>query len=205
MALTYGLTKLQIINRALALAGTQTVTQAQLDAGSTPNAVRANELVEPAAKIVLRDHDWATATVIKDYDADDGTTSDLHFTYALTLPDDYVRMVGLRDSSGNYIPADRWKVIKDKLHTDAEDIFMEYIALPDDYSELDILIGDCIAYRLAVDLAHAVKQDPKLYNQLIKTYVEYILPNARQQDTMEDKEGFVEGNQWDTARINIGA
>jgi len=204
MALTNGLTKLQTINRALALAGTQTVTQAQLDAGSTPNAVAALELIEPAAKIVLRDHDWNCATKLHDYDDGDGASSDLHFTYALTLPDDYIKVIRLRNDSGYYIPADRWKIINGKLHTDAEDIFLEYIALPTDYSEFDILLSDLISYRLAINLSTAIKKDLELYNILFKSYIEYILPNAKQQDTMEDKEGFVENNQWENARSGVG-
>lgn len=99
----------------------------------------------------------------------------------------------------------KYEVCKDQsgttqlILTDAEDAVLIYTFALTDTTLFDKAFIFCLAYRLAVDLAQALRGDTKLQSALMQNYV-YHLARAQNKNANESKEGINETNPYIDAR-----
>jgi len=77
--------------------------------------------------------------------------------------------------------------------------YLQYVFIPEDYRELDILLSDAIAGELALMLAPTLVKDSEIYGLLFQT-IQRKMSEAKAIDTLENKFVDVESSLWSDAR-----
>ncbi len=189
-----------ICNTAIGMCGSTDFIQSLTDKNSV-SARRCNVFFPIAVKKVLRKHDWNCATAIQLL-ARNTADPIFKYRYSYNLPSDCVRVVNVYGDFDGYNPYDRWEIRNRMIHTDLETVYLEYVAYPNNYRDLDILLADAIAGELALMLAATLVTDPEKFSSLV-SFCKMKFSEAAAIDTLEDKFINKEASVWNDAR-NMG-
>ncbi len=192
------LNEVEICNTAIGLCGSTDWIQALTQ--DSVGAKRCARFLPMATEKVLRKHDWNCATETAQL-ARNTAAPDLLYDYAYSLPYNCIRMIDVYGDSDFYSPYDRWKVRGRDIHTDLDEVYIEFIAMPEDYRELDVLLAETIAYELAMMLAPTLMKDPQMFS-ILNSAKQRAYVEAQAIDTLENKYANTENVVWNDARVN---
>ena len=193
------MTDVDICNHAIGLCGSTDWIQS-LDDNSV-SARRCKRFFEPAVERVLASHDWSCASRIVRL-AQNTTSPTAEYQYAYALPNDCIKIVNVFFDDSGYCPYNRWKVRGRNIQTDLDAVYLEYVQFPEDYKDLDTLLGQAIAYELAVMLAPSLIKNPEIYG-LLNSAKERECAKARAMDSMQDKELYDENSPYEDQRLRV--
>lgn len=166
--------EIDLINQALNYLGEpriQSLTQ------NTTSAKYASDSIELSVRQVLRLHDWNSAQ--KRIKLSRLVEENLFgFKYNYQLPNDYIRLVSLNDYEKDF------KIEGRILTTDEDEIELLYIAYPRLFSDLDPGLIECIASKLAFNIAINVTGDKGAQVNMLELH-ERQLARARTNDAQE--------------------
>lgn len=167
--------KVAIYNAALFLLGEESVTSPDDDLKA---ARLCNQRFDPARDQLLRQHRWNFA-ITRAQLAADSTPPVWGYTNAFTLPSDCIRPLSIMGE-----PRD-WKVEGGKILANyGPPIFIKYIARITDVARFDPLFDECLAARLAMDIAIPLTQDKQLW-QLAAEELEKKIGEAKFANAIE--------------------
>lgn len=188
-----GLTKLNIINQALSLIGSERV---QLSAIDDTGSIAEQALLhyDPAAQELTRMHAWNCCLHRVALSEGDGADAALSFAQDWGYPTTAQRIIYL--SKVNTKETVRPKIdfavttavngsatVKN-IQTDVSAAFAQYLAVPDE-ADMDMMYVSCLRTLLASKLAIPVAGDVNRKFELLKYFYEKLLPEARRANTME--------------------
>lgn len=192
-----GINEVAICNTAIGMCGSTDFIQS-LDDTQSVSARRCNAFFVQSAKKVLRKKDWNCAKKTQQL-ARNTTAPIIKYDYAYNLPVDCVRVVNVYGDKTGYNPYDRWEIIKESVHTDLDEVYLEYVAYPENYRNLDILLADAISCELALMLAATLIHDPQVFGYLMQV-CKIKFAEAAAIDTLENKFINREASIWNDAR-----
>jgi hypothetical protein len=198
------LNEVDVCNHAIGLCGSTDWIQSLTDA--SVSAKRCSRFLMASAERVLRKHDWSCATRVAKLARNTTNvlnSENLEYEYSYALPFDSVRVIGVYGDSTCYSPYDRWKVIGRNINTNLDAVYLKYVAMPEDFKELDILLSTAIAYEMALMLCPTLVKDPNALPLLFQG-AKFALREACAIDTLENKELYTENNPWSDARMIAG-
>lgn len=188
---------LQIANSALLRVGQRPLQS--LDEDSADSRL-ISILIEPAIEEVLRESVWSSA--LKRAKLVKLPTAPL-FEYSVqyALPADMIRLVNIYDKDGVADRSIYWRIEGNYLLSDAEDLNIVYIHVPEDIDTLDSLLGQVISLKLAMKLAYPKTESKTLVDSILVEYETLMLQKAKSIDSIENNtdSGFAEIN-WLTSR-----
>ena len=190
-----------ICNTAIGLTGSADFIQS-LTGTTSVMARRCNQFFKQAVESVLRKHDWHCAEARVQL-AKNSTDPEFEFENSFALPYNCVKIVQVYGDSDMYSPYDRWHVSKRNIYTDLDQVYLKYVAMPEDYQELDVLLAKSIAYELALMLATSMIKDKEMYSILFQAG-QAVLREAKAMDTLENKSMKTENSRWGDERLGIG-
>lgn len=187
------LTKLNIINQALALIGSERV---QLSAIDDTGSIAEQALLhyDPAAQELTRMHSWNCC--LHRVALSEGSGADAALSYAQDwgYPADAQRIIYLSkvDTKETVRPKIDFAVTNvvnssatvKVIQTDITSAFAQYLAVPDE-ADMDMMYISCLRTLLASKLAIPVAGDVNRKFELLKYLYEKLLPEARRANTME--------------------
>ena len=188
-----GLGKLNIINQALSLIGSERVQLSALDdTGSI--AEQALLHYDPAAQELTRMHAWNCCLHRVALSEGDGADAALSFAQDWGYPTTAQRIIYLSkvDSKETVKPkidfavttAVNSSVTVKNIQTDVTAAFAQYLNVPDE-ADMDMMYVSCLRTLLASKLAVPVAGDVNRKFELLKYFYEKLLPEARRANTME--------------------
>jgi hypothetical protein len=126
------------------------------------------------------------------------------FQFAYALPPNYARLSNVCSDVGMTIPMeDRcFDIANGQLRTDAEFVFMDFVA--NDWSEAvwPSYFADCVALKLAESACLKITYDRGLKQQLGKDYAQTVMPFARSTDsTAQPFRRKLVRSAWNEARL----
>ncbi len=181
--------KIDIVNKALGLLGTEFITSLTED---TKPARFANKFYESCRDAVFRTHPWnccikrASLSLLS-------TTPAYYFDYEFQLPGDFLRILLPEDDTIEY------KIEGDKLLTTTDTFKTTYIFKNDTVGQYDSLLQETLAARLAADIAMPIVQDLQVVDAMTSLY-EKKLAEARSVDAMEGTPEGIDADFWLDAR-----
>lgn len=191
------LDEVAICNIAIGMCGSTDFIQTLTDAQSV-SARRCQQFFSPAVEAVLRKHDWNCATNITLL-AENATAPIFKYDNAFALPIDCVRVIQVYGDQTGYYSRDRWEVRGRNIHTDLGTVYLQYVQMPEDYKELDILLSGAIAGELAQMLASGLVKDPDALS-LVFQISQRKVNEAKAIDSLENKYIDGEASIWNDAR-----
>lgn len=150
---------------------------------------------------VLRSHKWnsalsrATLSRLTEAPA-------FKFKYKYQLPNDYIRVINVYDNTEAYDDRTQFAVEGKTIVCDYDNVYLLYVARPEDVSSLDASVTACIVQQLAIKLSVPMQLDQVMQNNLIQEYYSTVLPNARSVDTLENKYWDMEESDFILSRYN---
>lgn len=184
------MTKLEIINLALAHLGYGKITQSQLDADGIPQAQYANIFWEPCANDVLGEHDWSFATATQSLSSLD--INDAKWDYCYTYPTLSVSAVWSvyneatvdkqdeQDFERRHVPTLGLSVI----FSNNDEAIAKYTYSVTDPELWDNKFVMAFSYRLAASMAIAIGADEQKSIAMSNLY-NSILPEAKRLNSSE--------------------
>ena len=154
--------KIQICNRALSKLGADRITSLDDDNKSARAMKSAFDFVRDAE---LRAHVW-NFSVARAELAALATTPVWGFQYEYALPEDFIKLLEIRDlySNANTLdyrttPAPLWQMEGGLLKTDAESpLYIRYVYRVTDTALYDALFAEALACRLAAETAEEITE-----------------------------------------------
>jgi len=187
--------KLSIINDALTLLGANRITS--LTDGSTESAVM-NQLFDSVQDAVLRAYPWNSATYRRQLAASTDTPV-FGYSYKYQLPiDPYcLRVLEMNETT----TLDVWRVEGRFLLTDAGTCKIRFIGRPDSLGEIDSLLAQALAARLAADAAYTLVQSNNLSQLMYQLYASK-LAEAQAIDQIESSRDHFKSTRFEEVRNN---
>lgn len=183
-----------ICNMALARLGHDQITS--LDDDST--AGRACKLFyAPTRDALLREHQWNFA-IKRQALAQESTAPAFEYSYQYPLPADCLRVIRLDEeiySSGD----PDYRVEQGKIVTDEGTVKIEYVAQITDAEQFEPLFVDCLAQRLAAELAMRLTDNAQAAQAAWQAYDQKV-SMARTFDAREGRPRAIEADAWTLAR-----
>ncbi|MFN0043752.1 MAG: hypothetical protein ACKVSF_11145 [Alphaproteobacteria bacterium] len=182
-----------IVNAALIKLGEATITS--LDENSKP-ARLANNVFEDLRDAVLQAHPWNFALARAELVADVAGPSWGHaYAYALpAVPAYCLRVLAIENAAAD------WRVEGRRILTDEgaplRILYLKQVTDPNEYSAL---FRECLAARLAAELAEPLKQSVSAAETMRAVY-ERKLAEARTADAQEGTPDSIEADAWILAR-----
>jgi hypothetical protein len=192
--------KLDIVNLALMRIGESPIQS--MEEGSTP-ALAANRVYDISRRAVLRDYDWNFAIkllnlpVVKDDEPGD------RLSYSCTLPSDCLRVVEVlpsgdvgplfeRDAVGlppGVVPhspfrTEWFRVYGGKIYTHLRHPLVKYVRDEENVDLFDSKFIEAFSYKLAGELAMAVRQSETLLTSMLNAY-QAIISKASEESQNE--------------------
>ena len=146
--------------------------------GSAANEIIGNAIYDPVRRSLLRSHNWNFATEYVEL-GQLTTTPAFKFQYAYQLPSDCLRVIDLHGTEENF------KVIGNKIFTDAESAYLIYIKDVTDTGAFDVLFEECLVLKLAYEACFYITGSAPLTAQLIQEF-EMKFKEAKRADGQED-------------------
>jgi len=177
----------ELVNQALTSLGVEPIND--LEENSRP-ARFAKQKYEHVRDVVLRSHVWNSATKRASLPRLEGVPV-FGYAYQYQLPADFLRLLTI-----NQHPKERHRIEHNRvLLTDVEAAQITYVARIDTIVEMDLLLQEVIAARLAVELAMPLKGDIALRSQLMGEYQEKYA-EAMYADAKEKPMEQLSGSEW---------
>jgi len=151
----------QICNLALAKIGQTPILALSQNA---PRAEKCNAVYSLLRDAELSEHNWKFAVAYSELTVVD-EDQDSEYTYSFQLPSDYLKEVKIDSNSLDY------RIVGDKLYTDADEISIEYIRQVADSGEFSAPFVDLLAARIAKELAWGITNNRTLSIDLAEDYV----------------------------------
>lgn len=176
--------KVDICNMALPQAGhsQQITTLEYADGEAVPEAARMCLLYWPLAfEATARSHNWGCLVKRADLSANITTAPAWGYTYAYSLPADYLGWLRFEDDRAKY------KRVGRTIHTDETTVTVEYVARTEDTDLFDPLFVEVLVMRLAAFLAAGLQgENAEMKVQNLRLWHERVtLPAARFADSAE--------------------
>jgi hypothetical protein len=190
-----GLSKLQIINQALSLIGSERVQLTTItDTGSIAEQALLHYV--PAVQELTRMHAWNCCLHRVALSEGSGADAALSFAHDYGYPADahriiYISKVNTKETVRPKIDfavtnvvnsSETVKVIQTDI--DATNIYAQYLDVPDE-EDMDMMYISCLRTLLASKLAVPVAGNVNRKFELLKYLYEKLLPEARRANTME--------------------
>lgn len=183
---------IEIVNRALTLLGVDPINSLS---DSSKAASTANRLYNDTRSAVFRAHPWS-CLVKRAALPLDAATPLYGFTYQFVLPADYLRLLGIENSTGRYSIENR------KILYDSDTLNVTYVALITDVPSYDTLLVDTLAARLAADLAHPLLQTQQSMESMWQLY-ELKLREAKLINAQENQQDVLDTDYWLNSRLGV--
>lgn len=183
---------IEIVNRSLTLLGVDPVNSLS---DPTKAASTANRLYGDSRAAVFRAHPWNC--LIKRASLPlDAVKPAYGFENQFVLPNDFLRLLSIEDSTGIYSIESR------KILYDGEIMRISYVALLTDVPSYDTLLVDALTARLAADMAHPLLQSTQAMEQMWQLY-ELKLREAKFVDAQENSQQVLDADYWLNSRFGI--
>lgn len=127
------------------------------------------------------------------------STPAFEWDYEYQLPSDFIRVVSVHNNSDarDRLP---YKIEGGKILTDAQDVYLRYIARIEDPNEMPptfrSALSKLLASRLAVTLAQSTALSKEMYGQ----FIDEDLPTAKSVDAVQDHPEQLPESSWITER-----
>lgn len=183
----------EIVNSALHKLGAKRITSLS---DSVKAAEIANDIYNRLRKEVLRSHPWNFAVKYVDLSATANTPVwDLEYTKEFLLPSDVLRVL-----ETDLYEDQKWEIGTNVdnnkvIFCNVDTLAIKYIKDITDTTIFDANFDECLAYRLAMDMAYPLTQSRALSQDMRKAYKEMLGP-AMSFDAQEKSPDVVEANQW---------
>tara|TARA_R100000152_G_C6763527_1_gene187964 strand:+ start:336 stop:1175 length:840 start_codon:yes stop_codon:yes gene_type:complete len=122
------------------------------------------------------------------------TAPDFEYSYSIPLPTDFLRLLDVYDSDGEY------RIEGSNLICNQASPDILYIYDVTDYSKIDPTTVEAIAWGLAHDMSYAITQSQQVFAMTQQGYRQ-SLATARTTDAQEDGRYYVEANLFDESRF----
>lgn len=129
----------------------------------------------PLRNAVLEAHDWGFATKTVELAPLVGVTIDFDWAYAYEPPADLLKMLRLEDYFDDY------EIFNQILYADRNPLKIKYIWLNKNEASYSYSFAECVAWRMAADLAYALTNSTTISDSMAKGY-EMELKVARYND-----------------------
>jgi len=198
-----GLSKIDVCNQALLKVGADVIesldTDVNSEEGTVEGALLCNVFFDQALDEVLRLYQWNSCTK---RDIPVKLTADPVFGYtnAFQLPNDFVRLIRATDNPDYWVDDIEWVLEDGKILCDYDQIYIRYIARPQNVGDLDALATQALICNLAIKLAVPLQQSNDVATRITNELNNIVLPQARAIDTFENMEVQLPESQWVTAR-----
>ena len=183
------LSETSIVNMALARLGANRIN-ALTD--TSVEAIQANLHYTQTRDALLRSHTWcfARARAILSVDT---TAPAFGYDHQYILPADFLRLVGLYDTSYPYA------IEGDRLLTDDDATDLYYIRKVTDPAEFDPLFAEVLVLQLAVKLVMPLSGD-KVLRREVQDELFLVMARVRTVDKQEQNIGTDTGTSWVDSR-----
>ena len=190
-----GLSKIQIYNNALLK-----VCKKQID---TPNddsfeAKTCNALWDMALERTLACFTWSST--VKNTQLTETSSTPTMFENSFQLPNDCVKILQAYASTDRDNFDFEWNTQGREFLTNESTIYIKYIARPTDTSLLNAHITDVIIWNLAMGLSYPFTGEDNRERALREEFERVILPRAKANDAMENREIEYEESPWMESR-----
>jgi hypothetical protein len=144
--------------------------------------------------LVLEAHPWACATKTAELaPVSSPVTEQEDWDYAFEKPEAFLKMVRGEDWDVEFDTFDTY------LMSNENPFVIKYIWKNTNAGTYSYHLAECIAWRLAADLAYALTQSREVSDQMMKGY-EMDLKNARFHDAQKKTPEILQANTWVDAR-----
>ena len=197
------LSKTDICNHALLKVGADVIASLDTDInsseGTVESALLCNVLFDQSLDELLRLYQWNCCTKRA---TPNKLTSTPDWKYAgeFELPNDFIRLLTITDNVNHQSDDLEWVVDDGKILCDYDQIYIRYIARPENVGNLDPLATKALICLLASKLAMPLQQDDNMAQRLTNELYQVILPEARSIDTFENYDLDLPESQWIIAR-----
>ena len=186
-----------IVNAAL-----QLIKHSKQIASLTSGTKEANaaEVVFDEMRDLLLDlHHWNWATKRVQLARLGSETPAFQWDFFHQLPNDFIRAISLHNNSDarDYLP---FSIEGDKVASDAEDVFLRYIARETDPNKMPPSFRRAFTKLLASQLATALAQSVSLSKELYTQFEDQDLPAAKTVDAVQNFPEDLPESDWLTVR-----
>ncbi len=150
-----------------------------IDDTSVPNAVKCKAALPITRDAMLREYPWAFAIARIDLTADVSAPV-FGYSYKFQLPADCLRVLGVSDNSTPYVIEGQY------LFADVDAISVRYVQRVIAAGMFDSLFTECLAIRLARDLAYSILKKASMVQAMNDLY-RMTAPVARVVDSIESR------------------
>lgn len=191
--------KIQIVNIALGRIGVAAI-ESLFEASEAARV--ASRYYDIDRQLVLRKYPWGFAT--RRVQLAQIETKPNDYKYAYRYPADVLYLRGMyNEYFDKPIHEQNYKILSDKsgkvLYTDVPHAYIEYTADLEDVSLFDPQFSECLAWKLASDIAFALTGNLQMMQNALQAYNAYV-NEAMGNDAEEDEEEDVEVNRLVDAR-----
>lgn len=183
----------EMANSGLIKLGASTIISLDLNTDSSKEAKLCNLRYERCRDIVLRAHPWNFA-IKRSILAPDVTAPAFDYTYLTPFPSDAIRILGIGPSGTDY------RIEGRNFVSDNDAIECRYVYQVTDPTIIDDLAIECMALRLAADLAYPLMQSSSLQKNMWDMYKD-ALRQAKSVDGKEELPQEMEMSLWLDARF----
>lgn len=182
----------EICNSALIKVGADRIVSLTED---NQRARLCNEQYEKHRDDLLRAHPWNFATKRVELAASTDEPA-FGFNYSYPIPSDCLRVLGtdLSDDDEYKIEASR------RILTDASTLFIKYIYKVTEVGYMDPVFTECLAFKIASDIAYSLSGSASLAELLYKQYKDK-LSEARSFDAQEGSADRIISDEWLNSRL----
>lgn len=161
------------------------------------NAKLCNEQYDKMRLDLLRSHNW-NFSVTRIKMAQLATAPTFEWDHAYQLPADWLRTVSVHgDDAG--VSNIRYRVERGNILADHDDVWLRYVADITDVGLFDASFAECLAWRLALDLAISITQSNPTFERM-GVGLKDAVRAAKATDAIEDYPEQPPESAWITAR-----
>ena len=142
--------------------------------------------IEAVIETVLRMNVWNSALERKLLTQIDAPIFGWNYTYQ--LPSDCIKVVEVE-------PVSRFQVEKKNILSNETSLYLLYVATPTDINNLDSLLSEAIAMKLAVEIAETLTSKEGLKNEMTQKYF-IALQEARSANSRDKTPDHRERSSW---------
>jgi hypothetical protein len=194
-------TQLALYNQALRLVGETQLTS--LTANRPERYALDAIWDEDPVKQMLEEAQWTFATRTLEWNYDASVTSDYGFLYAFTKPSNYVRTAAICSDEYFSEPLTNFSDENGYWFCDYETIYIKYVSdapqFGRDYSLWTELFRNCVASKMAKELAYSLTKSESLIDRLNREHLKYV-KDAKSLDAVNQPTRFMPAGSWTRAR-----
>jgi hypothetical protein len=199
------MTKIEICNHALLKIGADTIASLDINQNDQEAVVQSAKLCNiffnQALEEVLRTYRWNSA--LKRAELPRLTEAPaFKWQFKYQLPNDCVRIVNVYNDKEAYDDRTEWVIEGRTILCNYETVYLCYVSLVEDVNTLDAFLTQAVIQNLAIKLSVPMQLDQGMQNNLISEYNNFILPQARSVDTLENKYWEMEESDFLLSRFH---